>query len=129
MTRVLSAFCLTIIALLVFAANVQAQTPQVQWTQVNVQSAMQAQGYTYKLYMTPQGQGVLPAVVITNVTCSYNQPNATCQAALPGTANQALISGTKSELTATDPVDNVESAKSAPFFLSAAAPSSLRITR
>lgn len=117
------------ILFIALASIAEAQTPQIQWGQSNVQSATQAQGYVYKLYLTPQGQGVLPAIVIGNVTCSYNQPNATCQAALPGTANQALISGTKSELTATDPVDNVESAKSAPFFMSAGAPTSLRITR
>lgn len=116
------------IFLILLTVSTIAQSPSVQWTQPTVQDATQAQGYTYKLYMTPSGQGVLPPVVLPNVTCSYNQPNATCQAALPGTANQALIAGTKSELTATDPTNGMESAKSAPFFTSASAPTSLRIT-
>jgi hypothetical protein len=119
---------LIVLILILIPCVGEAQSPQVQWVQPNVQSNTQAQGYIYKLYLTPQGQGVLPAVVLPNVQCSYNQPDATCQAALPSSANQALISGTKSELTTTDPLNNMESAKSAPFFIQAAAPTSLRIT-
>jgi len=115
-------FCITI-CLSLFSTIVLAQTAQ--WNESNVASAIQAQGFTYRLYVTPAGSPTTNApVILTSVTCTGVAPTVLCSA--PVTVS--VVTGTKVELTAADSPTGLESAKGVPFISPAVAPTGLKIT-
>jgi len=115
--------------LLCFASLCVAQNAQVTWDQSGVASATQAQGFTYKLYVTPAGSTTPNAPVqLTSVLCGGTAPQVSCSTALPASASIATITGARSTLTATDPASKIESEASAPFFKPTAAPTNLKVT-
>lgn len=117
------------ITFLLIASIANAQSFTVTWVQNQVASATQAQGFQYKLYVTPAGQTTSNSpVTLTSVLCGGQAPSVQCSIALPTTANAAVVAGAKSELTATDTTSAIESPKSPPFFMGAVAPSQLRIS-
>jgi hypothetical protein len=119
----------TLVFLLV-ASIASAQNTQVLWDTTDVATPTQAQGFVYKLYVTPAGATTPNApVTLTSVLCGGTPPTVQCATVLPTTAGAASITGAKSELTATDTASGTESVKSAPFFKPAAVPTNLRITR
>ncbi len=97
---------------------------QVLWDQPNVPSVATAQGYTYKLYVTPSGQtNPTSTISLLSVTCSSASTvapiTANCTAPIAqATAVGATASGAKSELTSTDVAGgSAESDKSIPFIM------------
>jgi hypothetical protein len=119
----------TLLFLLV-ASIAQAQTYTVTWVQNSVASATQAQGFQYKLYITPAGAPTAnPPITMQSVLCGGQAPSVQCSIALPTNANAAVVAGAKSELTATDTTSAQESPKSPPFFMGAVAPTTLKITQ
>lgn len=117
----------SIVFLLALASLANAQGT-VTWNQLNAATPTQAQGFTYKLYVTPSGSTTQsPAVVLSSVLCGGSSTTATCSAPLPSTASAALTTGAKSALTATDGT-GVESAPSVPFSKPTDVPTNLRIT-
>jgi hypothetical protein len=93
---------------------------QILWDQPDTPLAV-AQGYGYKLYVTPSG-GSTPASVISlvSVTCSASaSANVACTAPIQqAAAVGATKGGAKSELTAVDVAGGfAESPKSAPFVM------------
>lgn len=117
----------TIFILLALASLAHAQGPQATWVQSSVQSATQAQGFTYKLYVTPAGSSTANSpVTLSSVLCGGTAPTVSCSAPLPS-SSPALVTGARSSLTATDS-GGIESAQSVPFTKPAVAPTSLSIT-
>lgn len=118
---------LWLVTLLLIPCEAWAQSKQVTWTQSNVASATQAQSFEYRLYVTPAGATTPNApVLLASTLCGGTAPTVNCSTVLPVAANAALITGAKSELTAKE-ASSSESAKSAPFFLGASAPTTLVI--
>jgi len=111
---------------LILASQSNAQS-QITWTQNNVTSATQAQGFEYRFYLTPPGSTVTTPVILTSVLCGGTAPNVNCSTVLPASLNAARVTGAKSELSAKDGI-SAESVKSLPFFMGAAAPINLLIT-
>jgi len=104
-----------------------AQTPTVTFGQGNVASVAQANGLTYRLYVTVGGTTAAP-VLLTGVSCTGTAPNVACTAPLPSAAAAATVIGSKSTLTCQDTVGGTpESAPSAPFTAGAGAPTALKI--
>lgn len=118
---------LTLIFVLFTASVASSQTHTLFWDQGEVASVPIAQGFTYKLYVTPTG-GSSSMYTLTSVTCTGTAPLANCSAPLPVAASNATLTGTKAELTATDTATGVESPRSSPFIKPAVAPSGLRLT-
>lgn len=119
-------FAFLFLLLLAIPATAHAQ---VQWTQSNVQSAAQAQGFTYRVYVTPAGSSIATPITIAGVACTGSGTApiaASCTAPISSAliAAGATITGAKSELTAQDGTSG-ESAKSAPFSLPASVPTGL----
>lgn len=112
-----------------FAHAASAQT--VTYTQGDVTSTLHAQGFTYRLYVTPSGSQTPNApIVLLNVVCTGAPPSVTCTAPLPAGAGAALVTGAKSTLTAQDTATGTgESAPSLPFSAAAGVPTTLRIAR
>ena len=103
-----------------------ASAQTVTWTQTNVASAAQAQGFTYKLYVTPALSTTQnPAVVLTAVTCTGTGSSVPCTGTVA--APTSMITGAKDALSATDPVSATESAQSAPFSPGANVPTGLKV--
>jgi hypothetical protein len=102
---------------------------QVVWNQSGVSTPTQAQGFTYRLYVTPAGSSTTSApVTLTSVLCGGTVPNVQCATVLPTAASAANITGAKSELTTAESTSGVESSKSTPFIKPADVPTNLRIT-
>lgn len=118
------------LAMLGVAIGAHAQTPAtVTWVQEGVGSATQAQGFTYRLYVTPAGTTTTnPPVVLTAVLCGGTAPSVSCSLPLPTAAAAATVTGARSELSAADSATGTESARSAPFIFPARVPTNLRIT-
>ena len=108
-----------------------AQSGSIAFSQQNVASAAQAQGFTYRLYVTPFGSTTpLAAVGIPGVTCTGTGTapiTANCTAPLPLAARTGLVTGATSRLTAQDGT-TTESALSAPFVPGAGVPGALTLT-
>lgn len=119
---------IVIITIILVPSIVYAQTRQIVWDQSNVTSPTAAQSLEYRLYITPPGQtNPSTTVLLTSVLCGGTAPVVNCSTVLPATASSATITGTKSELTAKDIQSGLESTKSNPFFMGAAAPTNLKI--
>lgn len=114
------------ILVLLFSSIAHAQSPQATWVQQGVVSATQAQGFVYKLYVTPAGasQPISP-VTLSSVLCGGTAPSVSCSAPLPSNT-PAIITGAKSALSATDS-SGIESAQSVPFTKPTVAPINLSI--
>lgn len=85
---------------------------QVTWTQ-NA-NATTAQAYIYKLYIT-QENGIKSTITLTNTLCGATPSGSQCSTALPAAGNVAIVTGNKSQLTATNPTNKMESTASAPY--------------
>jgi hypothetical protein len=116
---------LAFVGILFIPVLASAQT--VTFTQQNVASVAQAQGFTYRLYVTPSGsttQG--PAIVATGITCTGTAPTVNCTGTVA--AANATVTGAKSVITAQDAVNgSTESAQSAPFSPGANVPTGLKV--
>ncbi len=121
---------LTVLAgVVLVTARLIAQTPQATWTQPNVASTAQAQGFTYRLYVTPSGSTTpnVP-IVLAGVTCTGAVPTVNCSAAIgPTVSATALVTGAKSILGVQDVANGTPEALSAPFTAGASAPTALRV--
>lgn len=126
LTSRLTAFAFGILLL---ATAAYGQNAQVTWEQPGVVSATQAQGFTYKLYVTPAGsQTTSPPVTLNSILCGGTAPTVACSTVLPSSASQATITGAKSTLTTTDTANGgAESAPSAPFIKPTVAPINLKV--
>jgi hypothetical protein len=115
---------LILITLIFLSREARAQT--VTFNQTNVASAVQAQSFVYKLYVTPSGSTTVNTpVTLTSVNCTGTPPAVNCTGTV--TASAATITGAKSTITATDPVSNLESVQSLPFIPPASVPTGLII--
>lgn len=123
-------FTLTVGLLSAIPAVASAQTPQASWTQGSAATAAQAQGFTYRLYVTPAGGSTQDAPVsLTGVTCTGTTAPFPCTGTVPAPeAAKVLLTGAKSTLTAQDTAGGTtESLPSAPFTAGAGVPTALKI--
>ena len=116
------------LAAIVLLLNPAALAAQILFSQANVTSAIQAQGFEYKLYQTLPNSSTSTVFVLTSVTCSsFAGGTANCTAPTPLAANKST--GVRFDLTARDVQGGTpESVRSLPFFFPAVAPTSLSIT-
>lgn len=112
---------------LLFSVPCSAQG-QVTFNQSNVASATQAQGFTYKLYVTPVGASSATIFTLSSILCGGTAPNVNCSTVLPTAAAAAKVTGSKSTITATDSVNKTEeSLQSDPFFKPTDVPTNLKV--
>ena len=123
MRRVLLACAFLLIPLLSFA--------DVTFSQSDVTSAAQAQGFTYRLYITPAGASSPTVVVLTGVTCTGTGTApivASCRTAMTPAIAAALITGTSTQMSAAFTATAGEGGLSVPFVKGVAVPTGLSIT-
>jgi hypothetical protein len=126
--RSICLFLLVLVLLGLTPIRTDAQAATVTFSQSNVTSTAQAQGFTYRLSVTPAGGTTTNApVVLTGVTCSGSAPTVTCSSTLPAAASAATVTGAKTTMTAAVSATAVESAPSLPFTPGASAPAGLSI--